>query len=684
MATKATELGQLARLLTIDSNGVTISGTLSATTLSGNGAGLTGVTSYTDSDFFGDLVLDSARTIVRGYFSAGGDAAYDSATGRITVNVPEGYTDSDTLSYLTTNTYATQSYVTGAVNAVIDAAPGAMDTLNELAAALNDDPNAFNTLQTLINANLDSADAVLLIDSDYVRQRAAKFVHDTYRFTATSGQTTFSGSDTASKTLDYTQSNLFVQLNGVNLVDNADFTATNGTSIVLDQGADSGDDLVITAFNHFDTTFAQAFEYTHRFVATTGQTDFSGSDVDGNVLIFNAQGTIVSLNGLTLQPTIDYTASNGTNVVLVTSADSADELLVRSFAKLEVADTVSATNGGTFGNNITVNGNIIVTGTVDGVDVAATATTANAALPKAGGTMTGVIAGFTSTGIDDNATSTAMTIDSSGNVLVGTTVTDTAAVGFRYRSSLNAISSVADSGVSAYFGRRSSDGDIVTFRKDDATVGSIGTDGSRIYIGTGDTGLYFWTSNNAVLPWNTTTNIERDNAIDLGNSIGRFKDLYLSGGVNFGAATGGTGTSSSNVLDDYEEGTWYPEIGGTTSNPTVTYQTRRGRYIRIGKVLHIWFYMYNGPGLVTGGSGVLQIKNLPFAITGTTGLGAYPFIPAGYVHMAGASLTSQAGNTLRWQANADPTTVLNVYATGSSTWGTNFYELSGSGSLPIS
>ena len=683
MATKATELGQLARLLTIDSNGVTISGTLSATTLSGNGAGLTGVTSYTDSDFFGDLVLDSARTIVRGYFSAGGDAAYDSATGRITVNVPEGYTDSDTLSYLTTNTYATQSYVTGAVNAVIDAAPGAMDTLNELAAALNDDPNAFNTLQTLINANLDSADAVLLIDSDYVRQRAAKFVHDTYRFTATSGQTTFSGSDTASKTLDYTQSNLFVQLNGVNLVDNADFTATNGTSIVLDQGADSGDDLVITAFNHFDTTFAQAFEYTHRFVATTGQTDFSGSDVDGNVLIFNAQGTIVSLNGLTLQPTIDYTASNGTNVVLVTSADSADELLVRSFAKLEVADTVSATNGGTFGNNITVNGNIIVTGTVDGVDVAATATTANAALPKAGGTMTGVIAGFTSTGIDDNATSTAMTIDSSGNVLVGTTVTDTAAVGFRYRSSLNAISSVADSGVSAYFGRRSSDGDIVTFRKDDATVGSIGTAGGDLLIYSTEAshgGLRF--GEGYTFPVNNT-GATSDGAIDLGLSVGRFKDLYLSGGVNFGSA-GGTGTSSSNVLDDYEEGTWYPEIGGTTSNPTVTYQTRRGRYIRIGKVLHIWFYMYNGPGLVTGGSGVLQIKNLPFAITGTTGLGAYPFIPAGYVHMAGASLTPQAGNTLRWQANADPTTVLNVYATGSSTWGTNFYELSGSGSLPIS
>ena len=38
------------------------------------------------------------------------------------------------------------------------------------------------------------------------------------------------------------------------------------------------------------------------------------------------------------------------------------------------------------------------------------------ALPLAGGTMTGTIAGFTSTGIDDNATSTAMTIDSAGIV----------------------------------------------------------------------------------------------------------------------------------------------------------------------------------------------------------------------------------------------------------------------------
>ena len=48
--------------------------------------------------------------------------------------------------------------------------------------------------------------------------------------------------------------------------------------------------------------------------------------------------------------------------------------------------------------------------------------TANAALPKAGGALTGTVTNFTSTGIDDNATSTAITIDASEIVTVGSTV----------------------------------------------------------------------------------------------------------------------------------------------------------------------------------------------------------------------------------------------------------------------
>jgi hypothetical protein len=48
----------------------------------------------------------------------------------------------------------------------------------------------------------------------------------------------------------------------------------------------------------------------------------------------------------------------------------------------------------------------------------------------------------------------------------------------------------------------------------------------------------------AIYPWTTTGNTTSDAAIDLGDSAGRFKDLYLSGGVYLG------GTGSANHLDD--------------------------------------------------------------------------------------------------------------------------------------
>jgi hypothetical protein len=71
-----------------------------------------------------------------------------------------------------------------------------------------------------------------------------------YEYTATSGQTTFSGSDDNSATLSYSVNNLQVSLNGV-LLDSGDYTATSGTSIVLGSGAATGDLLTVYAFKSF-------------------------------------------------------------------------------------------------------------------------------------------------------------------------------------------------------------------------------------------------------------------------------------------------------------------------------------------------------------------------------------------------------------------------------------------------
>jgi len=57
--------------------------------------------------------------------------------------------------------YATQTYVNTAVSNLVDAAPGTLDTLNELAAALGDDPNFATTIATSIAGKFSSTGGTL-------------------------------------------------------------------------------------------------------------------------------------------------------------------------------------------------------------------------------------------------------------------------------------------------------------------------------------------------------------------------------------------------------------------------------------------------------------------------------------------------------------------------------------------
>ena len=97
----------------------------------------------------------------------------------------------------------------------------------------------------------------------------------TYLFNATAGQTTFSGADANGLTLAYTVGAEQVYLNGVLQVRGSDYTATNGTSIVLTSGALVSDVLNVIAYSAMtitDTyTQAQAdakfFQNANAFVA---------------------------------------------------------------------------------------------------------------------------------------------------------------------------------------------------------------------------------------------------------------------------------------------------------------------------------------------------------------------------------------------------------------------------------
>jgi hypothetical protein len=127
-----------------------------------------------------------------------------------------------------------------------------------------------------------------------------------------------------------------------------------------------------------------------------------------------------------------------------------------------------------------------------------------------------------------------MRIDS-GNLLVGKTSGALGTAGSAFYN-YGLVESVRDGNKVMTLNRLTSDGDILEFRKDGTTVGSIGvySTGTRIYLGTGDTGLVFGHdvgSGDAIFPINPSTNLGRDNAIDLGVSGARFDDIHATNGT---------------------------------------------------------------------------------------------------------------------------------------------------------
>lgn len=91
------------------------------------------------------------------------------------------------------------------------------------------------------------------------------------------------------------------------------------------------------------------------------------------------------------------------------------------------------------------------------------------------------------------------------------------------------------------------------------------------------------------------------------------------GGIHIG------GTGSSNLLDDYEEGTWTPTYLGDSSNPTVSFTSQIGRYTKIGRLVSVYGYLR--PSSVSGGSGGLAVGGLPFQNDNVT----YTAATVGYV-----------------------------------------------------
>ena len=145
-------------------------------------------------------------------------------------------------------------------------------------------------------------------------------------------------------------------------------------------------------------------------------------------------------------------------------------------------------------------------------------------------------------------------------------------------------------------------------------------------------------------------------------------------GIDFSATGNGSGTMSSELLDDYEEGTFTPAWGDSSaaySSPSPTYTTQTGHYTKVGNTVYFDFNLatsnWNGSG------STMWVHGMPYAARNS---GGYQQAISGSFCIQGVDGTNSI-NTLTGQMQPGVSLIQLYYQTASS--GNNYNTFSTAG-----
>ena len=203
------------------------------------------------------------------------------------------------------------------------------------------------------------------------------------------------------------------------------------------------------------------------------------------------------------------------------------------------------------------------------------------------------------------------------------------------------------------------------------TTGISGVDGSAatpaLQGGDTNTGIVFGTDTVGVVTGGvqrTTVDSSGRLLVGVGSANANGGVLQLSGGITFpGTAVAATDV---NTLDDYEEGTWTPSIGG---NATYT-SGRYGIYTKIGNVVACQFLIYIN---ILGTGSTTTLSGFPFtaADPGNVQSGACSIFNSLAVNTTFLTCwILQNGTTMKFggQASSGPTMSIDLAVFGNSTY----------------
>ena len=323
-------------------------------------------------------------------------------------------------------------------------------------------------------------------------------------------------------------------------------------------------------------------------------------------------------------------------------------------------DSINVTNSATIGGNLQVNnilpsvgtnvaigtagGSVTLTGSVTGSSIINTGVTTVSAgstsapsISPTGDSNTGIFFPSADTIAFAEGGVESLRVDSSGNLGIGTNnpTTELEVLG------TGTVASFRGKGGSSFIGIKD---------EDDGTLAFIGVDGGSLKFQTSGSGysdkLIIDTSGNlginstsparkldvvdsgasgSVIRSRVTTNnggylayealnssgtsvfnVTHNGRINLSENI-----VFASGqGLDFSATANSSGTMTSELLSDYEEGTWTPVMKGTSVAGTWSAQsTNGGFYVKVGKQVTAWANVF---GSLSGASGNTRIIGLPY------------------------------------------------------------------------
>jgi hypothetical protein len=138
-------------------------------------------------------------------------------------------------------------------------------------------------------------------------------------------------------------------------------------------------------------------------------------------------------------------------------------------------------------------------------------------------------------------------------------------------------------------------------------------------------------------------------------------------GIDFSVTSSGSGTMTSELLADYEEGTFSPTI--TSGITGITYSSQNGSYTKVGRLVTFALRLELSAG--TAAAAILRIGGLPF-----TSDGAFRGYAGAYNYAAGSIINSTSTNLPTLSVDAGAATMAFYNTAGGAFNGTDLNSAS--------